>query len=88
MITSEEVKIIINNQKMMRKKVILDYISQQEKRDELLELYRELKEINEVIILMLMFPPSYKKEFERLGGGDKKQELLKQIYELESESNA
>ena len=43
-----------------------------------LNALEELNNINETIILMLQFPnnPSFKKEFERLGGGERKQQII------------
>ena len=40
----------------------------------------ELNNINEMIILMLQFPhnDSFKREFEKLGGGKRKQQILKE----------
>lgn len=57
-------------------------------REPLIKLYQELTEINEVILLYQELGNNFLlKKLESLGGGKRKQELLKEIKELKVKIN-
>lgn len=66
----------------------LTKLEQAQKQDKLLELYKELQQMNEYLIIASRMPAlsSAMDNFNEMGGGVRKQELLKQIKEMEIEN--
>ncbi len=67
----------------------LDELERLKKQEKLLELYKELQQMNEYLIIAFQMPAlsSAMDNFNEMGGGVRKQELLKQIKEIKAIEN-